>query len=303
MFYSQGLGDFKRSTTQLAPIMRISSLIKYNRYIAHIYNAYLSFRTRHIKQYIFVATTGRSGSTSLTNLFNEIEGCASYHEPYPVMHRDPDSEASGNPTLLGLRKIVNIKRSSIGYDYYVETNHQFIKGFYADVFHKLPHDKISVICLKRAAIRSALSFYSIGSIPGVTENGKTWLLDPENPDNVINIYTEDDTPPFLQSDFIKCLWYVYETYARTHKIRALNPDIRWVDMQTDELNSLDGVTRLLEQLGIPCDSKNIGRLIGIKANLKLDKKNGTIDLTEATAMKSQFDKYLIDCGLGDYVAD
>ncbi len=33
--------------------------------------------------YIFSINTGRSGSHYLSNIFNHVTGCCSFHEPYP----------------------------------------------------------------------------------------------------------------------------------------------------------------------------------------------------------------------------
>ena len=63
--------------------------LKRNPVTVTLFNAWLDFRCRNLECYIFVATTGRSGTTSLARVFETVlDGAIRLHEPPPVMFSD-----------------------------------------------------------------------------------------------------------------------------------------------------------------------------------------------------------------------
>ncbi|MBD3401949.1 hypothetical protein GF420_03565, partial [candidate division GN15 bacterium] len=71
----------------------ITDLLKYNPITVNMYNRMLDGRCRTVEGYVFVATTGRSGSQSLSKIFQAADDAVCFHEPYPIMYADyPDPE-------------------------------------------------------------------------------------------------------------------------------------------------------------------------------------------------------------------
>lgn len=83
-------------------------------------------------KYIFSINSGRSGSNYLSDIFNNCEGCVSFHEPLPRMNGIAMYQwLQGNENqLIDIMpdKIDDIEARR-GSRIYIETNHCFIKGF------------------------------------------------------------------------------------------------------------------------------------------------------------------------------
>jgi hypothetical protein len=60
--------------------------LKHNPLVAGLALQLLKFRTRRLERVIFTATTGRSGTLTLSRLFSAVRGCIALHEPHPVMN-------------------------------------------------------------------------------------------------------------------------------------------------------------------------------------------------------------------------
>src|SRR5215472_19248542 len=109
--------------------------LKYSPPAAAVARCYYALRSRTVERLIFTATTGRSGTLTLTRIFAGIPGCRALHEPYPVMHDEALRAANyGDSAALDRfyrAKSINILRAAAGYQYYLEANHLFIKTFVA----------------------------------------------------------------------------------------------------------------------------------------------------------------------------
>ena len=68
--------------------MSLVELIKYNPLSVYLTDQYYSQKSNSTKMFIFVATTGRSGSQSLAKIFNAVDDAVCFHEPYPIMFND-----------------------------------------------------------------------------------------------------------------------------------------------------------------------------------------------------------------------
>jgi len=262
------------------------ALLKYNPVTVAVYNVFLTSRCRSVDAYVFVATTGRSGSESLSRILAGVDGAVCYHEPYPIMYNDcPDGTDPQKYFARNFSKIkrINIRRSAAGYRYYVETNHQFIKNFSSLAVTHF-RKKIKIIHLVRRAEAVAGSFYSIGSIPGQTRTGRIYLLDPRSDDNRIQMADLLYADTRFQHDFFKCLWYWYEVETRFKEFLASNPDIPWIEMRTSDLNKKDALLEMVAKLEIKVDPRRIESLVGTHCNRKTSAKSREIPLEQGAEM-------------------
>jgi hypothetical protein len=118
----------------------------------------------------------------------------------------------------------------------------------------------------RDPIKTALSFYTIGTIPGKTSNGKLYTLDPAHTDNLIQINDLLTGDRAFNHDFIRCLWYWYETEARIKKYKADFPEVIWAELATEELNDKTALIRMLNELGISFNMEKLDKLVGAREN-------------------------------------
>lgn len=274
--------------------------IKFHKIIVSLYTFLLNRLNRNVEAYIFVATTGRSGSASLTKIFSGVKEAVSLHEPYPIVFCDDFEKDSKNSGMLSLsdRKIINIKRAAIGKKIYIETNHLFIKTFYKYVISSLPANKIKIIHLVRDTEMVASSFYRIGSIPGKPRNGNDYLLDPAAKNNEIVLPELFDNDSEFSHDFYKCLWYWYEIEARTYKIKnSINNSISWYFLKTESINDKDKIIDLMKFLNIDI-TEDILSTVGTHSNKKLHRNIHELEF-DVKEKHKHFKKLLISHGL-DY---
>jgi hypothetical protein len=219
---------------------------------------------RSVKSFVFVATTGRSGSKTLDYLCRQVPGCASFHEPLPEMNGEILRAYNDNDEQTMLRffhdfKLPAIYKASLNQDFYVETNHTFIKCF-ADAAVEEFGDRLKVIHMVRDRHEVARSWLNRGSIPGKG----AWLLDPHAPRNLIPfdlLHAEGFT-----HDYFKCLWYWYEIEARTAQFKTRCPQVSVYPLKTEDLNNVEVVVSLFEQLFAGFDADPLVRRIGSRVN-------------------------------------
>ena len=226
----------------------------YNRFTAALVKRYYNIKLRQVKHFIFVATTGRSGTLSLVDIFSRLDNCAARHEPYPAMHgRILHAASYGDEQAVDrfykIRKSVNIRRIAMGSEYYLEANHLFIKTFIkqaVDDFGK----RLKVIHLVRDPARVANSIYALQDQPGA-EEGNRWWLDDRAPSNLISIPEVLDEDSEFSHPYYKALWYWFETEARIAQWKQCMPDVPFVVFQTEDLNDEVRLNQLCQSLGIP----------------------------------------------------
>ena len=256
--------------------------LKRNPITVVLYNAYLDYLCRNVEQYIFVATTGRSGTASLTRVFETaVDDVVCLHEPPPVMISDyPRGEGIDRDAyfrrLFWVLKRTNIKRAAAGHRYYVETNHQFIKNFAATAIEYFG-PKIRIIHIKRDPLSVAASFLAIDSVPVKTQRGHNYMLDPDESTNIIRIPELSNGSSEFGHDFYKCLWYWYETEARVRAMKERYPSVVWIDITTNQLNNRADLQAMFDRLGIPVSSERLDRAVSIRENLRTDEKKEIID--------------------------
>lgn len=244
----------------------------------------MSLHCKEVESYVFVATTGRSGSNTLGRIFETVRDGISIHEKYPALYnvsgenslKTSYSFVENNKKKFNQKKLINIKRLAVGKHHYMESNHMFIKNFYRESINAFDK-KIKVVHLRRDPLLVATSFLQINSIPGKSKRGQKYLLDPNREDNIIKISDLFLTDKF-RNDFYRCLWYCYEIEARINQMKNEYPNIILYKIDTNELNSLDKVVDMLNFFKMEYDMLKLKEIIGKRYNLKKTQKTTSINL-------------------------
>ncbi len=266
--------------------MSLVESLKYSPAVVGLYEKILEQRCASVDSYIFVATTGRSGSTSLSRIFEAADNAVCLHEPYPAMqsrHPDPASKKAFFEHKFRNKKKINILRAAAGHRYYLETNHMFLKNFFEPAADYFGH-RLRVIHLVRDPVRVASSFFAIDSIPGKAGMGSLYLLNPAHEDNLIQVNDLLEGDPEFGHDLYKCLWYWYEIEARVQHYRTTYPELRWADLKTEELNEKSALARMFGEIGVQFDEQKLDQLVGNRSNLKKERKQQAVDWNEAEKM-------------------
>lgn len=274
--------------------------LKHNPLTASLAKVVLNFLNRDVKVYIFVATTGRSGTASLERILAGIKGCTTHHEVYPIMHDDVMTAYNyNNPrparNTYNYIKSINIKRTSIGYQYYAETNHMFIKSF-IDFAAKDLNDKMAVIHLIRDPVSVAQSITNLGHEPG-TDMGNKWYIDYRAPKNLIKIADDLEHNTEFKNPFYKSLWYWYEIEARVEFWQARLKRVRFFDLLTNDLNDQYKLMKLFSDMGIDYTPEAIANVASTRENeKKAIKMTNTLDRQQALDMHEKFQRLLLERG-------
>src|SRR5690349_8276092 len=236
------------------------SRLKHNRVVAGVARRAAWARNRGLERVIFTATTGRSGTTTLTRLFSAVPSCKALHEPWPpmsgeVLHAASYGDVRFVREAFRRSKAVNILRAAAGHRYYFEANHCFVKTF-AQLAAEEFGDRLAVVHLVRPAIEVAMSIFRLREEPG-TNVGNFWWLDHRAPSNLIPIADLLDSDRHLAHPFYKALWYWHEIEARIAALRASLPSLTIVRFETAELDDKHKVLRLFGNLGLARDSEQI----------------------------------------------
>jgi hypothetical protein len=139
----------------------------------------------------------------------------------------------------------------------------------------------------RDPISVASSFYSIGSIPGVSRLGKAYLLDPDRTDNVLAMGDAFEAGREFEHPLYRCLWYWYETEARVIRLRQQHPTLQVFSLRTSGLNDPDIVASLADFLEVPTLKDALLARTGLRSNLKRDLKTQSVSDTEARDMNQR----------------
>jgi hypothetical protein len=264
--------------------------LKYSAPAAAVARCYYALCSRAVERIIFTATTGRSGTLTLTRIFARIPGCRALHEPYPVMNAEVLKAASYGDSDALKRfyrdKSINILRAAAGYRYYLEANHLFIKTFVEHAARDFGN-RMAVIHLVRPPLEVAMSIYRLQRQPG-TEPGNIWWLDYRAPLNRIRIAEALDAGEFSHP-FYKGLWYWFEIETRVQEWRQRLPAVPFVRFETDWFNEPQRVRALAMELGMAVDGRQIDSLVGAKEHTREHLKLiAPLQPDEAQAMLEQF---------------
>jgi hypothetical protein len=230
---------------------------------------YCAVRARTVERLIFTATTGRSGTLTLTKIFAGIPCCHAVHEPTPIMNNEALRAASygDRRTLdrLYRTKSISILRAAAGHRYYLEANHLFIKTFVGHAAREFG-TRLAVIHLVRRPIEVAMSIYRLQVLPG-TRSGNRWWLDYRAPLNRIRIADALDGEEFSHP-FYKALWYWFEIEARIEEWRRRLRGVPFVRFETGWLSDPERLFALASKLGVAVDIAQLHSLIGARENEK-----------------------------------
>jgi hypothetical protein len=252
---------------------------------------------------IFSINTGRSGSHYLSCLFQHVERCRAFHEATPIGNGRPMREflrgRQASMRALTVAKLERIRRETAPDEVYVESNHTFIKGFGWLLPDYIPQTQMGVIVLHRNREEIAQSYYRIGCSP-LRRRGRRWLMLPSvrcpllsppthiisasatygvmcfvhrmhrRADRVCRSLGRGQVPPpaFLARYEMDALrWYVDETEARARRYREQFPDVSYFDVDVSELNTYEGVQRMLSHFNLIA-RPSIVSLLGNPTNLK-----------------------------------
>jgi len=272
--------------------------LKYLPPVVSTYKTYLRLRSRRVRDYLFVASTGRCGTESLMRILAVLDDTVALHEPYPPMRNTcpPDQTRAGYfHHRFDIMKSIYVRRAAMRHRHYVETNHQFIKSFADDAAEEFG-DKLKVIHLRRAPVSTALSFYRLDSIPGRSLRGNLWLLDPADPENLIPLSDLLAPGGRLDHDFYRCLWYCYEVEARVRLFRVRHPELTMVELQTKDLNDLGKLMAMFGELGIDADADKVRGVVGTKVNGRDLERGRVMERAEAEKMDETVRSIVLERG-------
>jgi hypothetical protein len=252
--------------------------LKYNIVTQKIIKLLFNICSHWTIHYVFCASTGRSGTTSLQHIFKAAENAYTTHESHPIMNKDVlinynNGDIEAAELEFNTRKLLRIAYKSLFKEVYVESNHMFIKCF-ADPAFKVFKKKLKVVVLERDPVAVALSMLARGDIPG-EEGGNKWVLDPRATQNIIKIEKTLYENPGFAHDFYKCLWYCFEIKARTLQYQKRHPDVPLFFIKTEELNDFERNREMLEFFKITYNESRLKELTGTRANV--GKKNIHLD--------------------------
>jgi len=263
----------------------------YSSACSSFFKTIFKYISKPYESYIFVISTGRSGTGTLFEIFNTIEDTVAYHEPKPIMNDTLMIDNNNNNSTKAKEIFFKVKSNIIQYDNifkknknYMESNHMFIKSFH-EFAYDLYKNKLKVIYLHRNPILVAKSFYEIGSIPG-TNKGNKWLLDYKAKNNLLQLKNELEND--YKHDYYKCLWYCYEIEKRANKFQKEHSDLKFIKIDTEELNNAKTVENLLNFLNCKFNDKILNKTVGKKFNQKSKNKKNVLDIQECENMNKQF---------------
>jgi hypothetical protein len=256
-------------------------------------------------RYIFSVSTGRAGSHYLSEIFAHVDGCVSAHEPAPVMNGAPmRAFLAGDPRPLERlipEKLAAIDRARRRGRIYVETNHCFIKGFGWLLLNHLPAREVGVVVLHRDPAQIKASLHRNRCTP-LMRKGDRWMITPAARPRLVPLpggfshpmlrfYAYRAASRLLASRLVGRVaggrpvdipsihryadalldWYLAETRARWEAFQRKHPDVRSIEVDLDQLNTIDGITAMLDAFGLVA-KRTIHDVIGRKTNTKSQKR-------------------------------
>ena len=247
----------------------------YNKYTAKLTNKYYETKLKGLKSFIFIATTGRSGTLTLVDIFNQLDECIALHEPYPAMHDNIlNAAANGDHQLVknfyNIRKSVNIRRNAVGSEHYMEANHLVIKTFVQYAAEDFD-SRLKIIHLVRNPKKVANSIYALQDQPGTIE-GNRWWLDYHAPTNLISIPEILDTHQEFKHPYYKALWYWFETEARISAWKKKLPQVPFIFFMTENFNDEEKLSALFNQLEISIPSSFIKNVVNLRSHARSHQK-------------------------------
>ncbi|MBI1369565.1 MAG: hypothetical protein GC162_13035 [Planctomycetes bacterium] len=229
---------------------------------------------RNVERYIFVASTGRSGTTSTQRILSVIDDLASVHEPFPQLCNThwpllQQLEAGDERPIrnaFSRKKLLEIYRAARGHRWYVESNYQFIHYFADYACEQFPR-RLGVLHLSRDPIKVSLSHYNHETVPGHTPVGIRRMPHYRADRNLIQVAPLLEPGGRFEHPFFAIVWFWYETEARMRDFVRRHPDVPVSHLTTDQLNDLDAVYKAITHLGIEVDRDKLAGAVGTRENV------------------------------------
>ncbi len=275
--------------------------LKHSALVAAPVRRSLQVMTRGLERVIFTATTGRSGTMTLSTLFSLVPGCAAFHEPHPFMNGSVLKAASyGDDASVDRAyarvKSVNILRAAVGHRYYMESNQLFVKTFIRQAFDEFG-DRMAVVHLVRSPVEVAMSLYCLQQLPGMRV-AEVWWLDHHAPTNLLQIADLLDSDAEFSHPFYRALWYWYEVEMRFASWRARLPSMKVAHFDTDWFNDRSRVFHLFDELGLDYERSKIESVVIGKEHTKSELKVlPALAFSTAEKMDQRFQELLRSRGL------
>lgn len=275
--------------------------LKHSALVATPVRRSLQVMTRGLERVIFTATTGRSGTMTLSKLFSMVPGCAALHEPHPVMNGPVLAAASYDDEALVDRayarvKSVNILRAAVGHRYYMESNHLFVKTFIRQAVEEFG-DRLAVVHLVRSPVEVAMSLYCLQQLAG-SGVANLWWLDYRAPTNVLQIADLLDSDAELSHPFYRALWYWYEVEMRFAAWRARLPSLKVARFETDWFDNKARVFELFDTLGLEYERSTFESMVLQREHTKSALKVvPALTFSAAREMDERFRELLLARGL------
>lgn len=198
---------------------------------------------------ILTATAGRTGTLLLSKLMSLVPGVYAEHEPPPRID-NVWWRAKNDPKLyktwLVRHKLPSVLQSLQQHtaSVYIETSHMLCKGFLEPLLDL--GIKPDLIVLSRDHRATAMSLYSLASIPMRTKSGRRWLLSPRDETNISSL------PPLYSqwSDYQLAYWYVLEMSLRSERYLKSWLWSRITNIDLKHLVEKSGFRSLLQSLDL-----------------------------------------------------
>ena len=141
---------------------------------------------------IFVASSGRSGTGFLWKVWDTFTDFEAHHEEWPLAMGELRDELNTSP-YPGVPRFTQKAREISAKGPYIDTAHQFMRGFYPYALSEMPD--LKVIHLVRSPLEVMRSRLSRGCVPNGTSNGSLWVGKHGLPLNLIYLPEWDDLNP------------------------------------------------------------------------------------------------------------
>lgn len=202
------------------------------------------------KRLIFCLSPGRCGTQWLAEVFRSVRGVCSFHEPQPdfaVVMRSSFARPEIRYQFWLDDKLPAI--ASAPGDVYLETSHVVGNGFVEPLLDiGVVPDAIQI---DRAARDVALSYWRRNTIPGRTETGRRYLVQPDDPDCYLPI--PDWSYNHSYTDYQLCYWYALEQMERnralSERLEQAGARVVYVWFQ-GLVDHPDEFGRVLDELGL-----------------------------------------------------
>ena len=242
---------------------------------------------------ILCASSGRSGTAFLAELLSAARNTDVGHERVPQMVggwlRDVMWEGLAETYQHRLAKVDAIQATLSQLapnSVYVDTSHMFIKTFADVVLDRFPHDRLSVVVLRRDPIEVAASFHDLAYFSPTHNPWMDWMTAPTAPKSMVGMPVDRVT-----SEFDLIFGYLAEIELRTAYFRQRAPEVNWVDADLADITTTPGAEAILGALSIPVPD-TLEDVVSQRVNTRLRAKSERRQPISRGLVQQYFEDYL-----------